>query len=184
VTVEGPASKEWVAYLIIQAPRGAVLDLTSTNGPIGVSELSGSIEARNVNGPLTLTGVNGQVHAEVQNGPITVNGGGGDFKLSAQNGPLTVALSSGEWAGGQLEGHTQNGPLTLALADGFQSSVLVEASKHSPVSCFAGPCKEAMRTWDQPNVIRLGDSEPVVRLSTVNGPVTLTSPDAGRMKRR
>src|SRR5262249_12463154 len=159
VTVSGPSKGDWLAYLVVQAPRGAALELSSTNGPIGISDVSGNIEAKNINGPLTFTGVNGNVRGDVQNGPITVTGGGGDYKLEAQNGPLTVVLESGQWTGGQLEGRTQNGPLTLNIADGFQSSVLVEASKHSPVNCYAGPCSQANRTWDQPNIIRFGESD-------------------------
>ena len=180
VTVQGPASQDWVAYLIIQTPKGSSLDLSATNGPIGLNDVSGTIEAHNVNGPLTLHSVTGKVKAEVQNGPITVAGGGGDYRLSVQNGPLTVVLADGEWTGGELEGRTQNGPLTLDLAEGFRSSIIVDASKHSPVTCVAGPCRQAVRTWDQPNVIRFGEQTPVVRLSTVNGPVTLTSGEGKR----
>jgi hypothetical protein len=179
VSVQGPSTRDWVAFLLIQTPRGGALQLNSYNGPIGLNEVSGSIEAHNVNGPLTLRGVSGQVRADVQNGPITVAGGGGDFRLKAQNGPLTVALDGYQWDG-ELEGRTQNGPLTLKLAEGFRSSVLVETSKHSPVTCVAGPCKGAARTWDRPNEIKFGESTPVVRLSTVNGPVTIVSAESDR----
>jgi hypothetical protein len=103
VTVIGPATNDWLAYLIVQAPKGAVLDLSSVNGPIGISDLSGTIDARNVNGPLTFSNVNGPVRGEVQNGPITVKGGGGDFSLKAQNGPLTVVLSEGASSRGGLK---------------------------------------------------------------------------------
>src|SRR6266446_4729104 len=65
VTVEGPSSQEWLAYLIIQAPNGAVLDLAGINGPVGVSDFTGNIQARNQNGPISFHGVSGQVRAEV-----------------------------------------------------------------------------------------------------------------------
>jgi hypothetical protein len=87
-----------------------------------------------------------------------------------------VVLKDGEWDG-QIEGRTQNGPLTLKINEGFRSSVLVEASKHSPVTCVAGACSKAARTWDRPNEIKFGDSDPIIRLSTVNGPVTIVSDD-------
>lgn len=180
VTVEGPSPQDWIAYLIIQAPNGATLDLEAHNGPIGVSGFSGNIQARNVNGPITFREVNGQVKADVQNGPITVSGSGGDFRLSAQNGPLTVELDGSQWSGGELEGSTQNGPLTLKVPDNYQSGVRVDASKHSPVECRAIQCKQAVRTWDRPSVIEFGGSTPVIRLSTVNGPVTIVSPSGKR----
>ena len=176
VTVEGPNPQEWLAYLIIQAPNGVALDLESGNGPIGVVDFSGNIQARNVNGPLTFHDVNGQVRAEVQNGPITVSGSGGDFRLSVQNGPLTIELDGIQWSGGELEGRTQNGPLTLKLPENYLSSVRVDASKHSPIECRAVQCKQAVRTWDRPSVIEFGGSNPLIRLSTVNGPVTIVSP--------
>lgn len=180
ITVEGPSSQDWVAYLVIQAPNGASLDLSSLNGAIGVNDFSGTIEARSTNGPITFREVTGQVRADVQNGPIGVSGSSGDFRLSAQNGPLTVELNGSQWSGGEIEGRTQNGPLTLKLPDSYLSSVRVDASKHSPVQCRAVQCQTAARTWDRPSVIQFGDSEPVIRLSTVNGPVTITSPGGKR----
>jgi DUF4097 and DUF4098 domain-containing protein YvlB len=145
-----------------------------------VSDFTGNIQARNQNGPISFHGVSGQVRAEVQNGPITVSGSGGDFHLSAQNGPLTVELDGNQWSGGELEGSTQNGPLTLKLPDSYLSSVRVDASKHSPVECRAIQCQQAVRTWDRPSVIQFGDSTPVIRLSTINGPVTIVSPGGKR----
>ena len=175
VTVEGPNPQDWLAYLIIQAPNGSTLDLESGNGPIGVTNFSGNIQAKNVNGPITFHDVNGQVKADVQNGPITVTGSGGDFRLTAQNGPLTIALDGVQWQGGELEGRTQNGPLTLKLPESYMSPVRVDASKHSPIQCKAVQCKQAVRTWDRPSVIEFGGPTPVIRLSTVNGPVTIVT---------
>ena len=174
VTVEGPSPQDWLAYLIVQAPNGATLNLESGNGPIGVTDFSGIIHARNQNGPVTFHDVSGQVQADVQNGPITVSGSGGHFRLNAQNGPLTVELDGSQWSG-ELEGSTQNGPLTLKLPDGYLSSVRVDASKHSPVECRAIQCQQAVRTWDRPNIIQFGESTPIIRLSTINGPVTIVS---------
>lgn len=180
VTVEGPGPEDWVAFLIIQAPNGVSLDLGTTNGAIGVSDFSGNIQARSTNGPITFREVTGNVRADVQNGPIGVSGSSGDFHLTAQNGPLTVELNGSVWSGGELEGRTQNGPLTLIVPESYQSSVRVDASKHSPVECRAIQCQKAARTWDRPTVIQFGDSEPVIRLSTVNGPVTVSSPGGKR----
>lgn len=180
VSVEGGGQRGWVAYFIIHAPNGAALDLSSTNGPIGVDDFSGSIQASSKNGPITFREVAGRVRADVQNGPIGVSGSSGDFQLSAQNGPLTVELNGSQWSGGEIEGRTQNGPLTLKLPDTYLSSIRVDASKHSPVQCRAVQCQTAARTWDRPSVIQFGDSEPVIRLSTVNGPVTITSPGGKR----
>lgn len=180
VTVEGPDPKDWIAYLIIRAPNGVTLDLSTTNGPVSVSDFSGAIQAHSLNGPITFKTVTGQVHADAQNGPIGVSGSSGDFRLSTQNGPLTVELDGASWSGGELEGRTQNGPLTLRVPDGYQSSIRVDASKHSPVECRAVQCQQAARTWDQPNLIQFGGGAPVIRLSTINGPVTISSREGKR----
>ena len=177
VTVDGPSSQDWFAFLIIQAPNGSSLDLESGNGPVAVADFSGTIQAKNVNGPITFRDVTGQVKADVQNGPITVVGSGGDFRLTAQNGPLTVSLDGLQWQGGELEGRTQNGPLTLKVPESYMSPVRIDASKHSPIQCKAVQCKEAVRTWDRPSVIEFGGTSPVIRLSTINGPVTVVTRD-------
>ncbi|HEX5736436.1 MAG TPA: hypothetical protein VF131_26635 [Blastocatellia bacterium] len=175
VTVNGPTGATWVAYLIIQAPDGSALELESTNGPVGVSDFSGTVQARTQNGPITLHDVNGQVRADAQNGPINVTGNGGDFRLNAQNGPIGVYLTGNRWESGELEAHTQNGPLSLSVPPDYQSAVRVEASRHSPIECRAVQCKQAVRTWDRPSVIEFGGSSPVIRMSTVNGPVSVNS---------
>lgn len=180
VTVEGPDPQDWIAYLIVRAPNGVALDLNSKNGPISVSDFSGSIQAHSLNGPTTFRRVTGQVQSDAQNGPIDVTGSSGDFRLSAQNGPLTIELDGSSWSGGEIEGHTQNGPLTLRLPEGYQSSIRVDASKNSPVECRAVQCQQAARTWDRPNVIQFGSAAPVIRLSTINGPVTISSRDSKR----
>jgi len=182
VTVEGPGGEPWIGYLLVQAPNGATLDLESTNGPIGLNAISASVQARTTNGPISFSSVAGQVNAHAQNGPINVSGNRGDFHLEAQNGPIGVELEGSRWESGELEASTQNGPLTLTLPESYQSSVRVEASRHSPVECQAIQCKQSARTWDKPNVIEFGGDSPVIRMSTVNGPVTINS--EGHHRRR
>jgi hypothetical protein len=175
VSVEGPGGEPWMGYLIILAPSGAVMDLESRNSPIGLHKVTGVIDVRNVNGPVSLKDVGGQVRADVQNGPIDVSGSGGDLRLNVRNGPIDVKLKGTHWENGTLEGHTQNGPLSLKLPADYRSTVRVDASKHSPVECYAVQCKGAARTWDNPNRIEFGGGPAAVQLSTVNGPVTIRS---------
>src|SRR5262249_2251832 len=61
VTVLGPSGELWMGYLIIQAPKGAVMDLEAQNAPIGLRDISGTFEARNHNGPVSLHDVGGKV---------------------------------------------------------------------------------------------------------------------------
>jgi DUF4097 and DUF4098 domain-containing protein YvlB len=174
-TVEGPADGNWIGFLLVESPSGAVLDLGTTNGPISLNAITASVQAHSTNGPISLFDVSGQVRARAQNGPISLSGSKGEFHLEAQNGPIWIELLGSRWESGELEASTQNGPLTLTLPESYQSSVRVEASRHSPFECRAIQCKQAVRTVDRPNLVEFGDSSAVVRMSTVNGPVTIRS---------
>ena len=78
-----------------------------------------------------------------------------------------------------IEAHTQNGPASLRIPSNFRSGVVVESDGHGPVSCRAAACKEARRTWDDEDnrKIELGSGPTVVRMSTVNGPVSVREID-------
>jgi hypothetical protein len=173
VTVTGPNGEPWMGYLIIKAPNGAALELEAKNAPIGVNSFTGAIDARNQNGPVSLHEVDGKARVEVINGPIDFHGSRGEHRLNVRNGPLSVTLLGGRWEGGALEGRAENGPLDLSLPPDYQSAVQVNASEHSPVACRAAQCKESVRTWDKPHLIAFGGQNPVIKLSTENGPTTV-----------
>ena len=171
--VSGPSGGSWVAHVIIEAPANAVLDLSTTNGGISLNEVDGRIKADATNGPISVRSVSGRIDASTENGPISLSGGAGEMVLNAQNGPITVNLQGTEWTGGSLEAHTKNGPLTLRLPDGFRSGVVVDASQHSPVTC---DCPDARTTLEgRQKRFEFGSSTPLVRMSTVNGPVSITA---------
>lgn len=170
--VHTPESENWGMYLIVEAPAGVSFDLSSVNGPLDLRELVGSVAAHTENGPLSLDRCSGEVNASTENGPLSVAGDSGRLHVRTQNGPLSVALSGSRWAGGQLEGSTENGPLSLSVAPGYSSGVRVESRGYSPVSCRE--CSGVQRTWDDNGrMIQIGGDPVVVRLSTVNGPVSV-----------
>ncbi|MGH9744623.1 MAG: hypothetical protein ACRD59_00760 [Candidatus Acidiferrales bacterium] len=196
LVVKGPSPQEdsWIVYLIIQAPRNAAFELESENGEISARDLSGSIRARNdngpisfrkcsgtldaetTNGPIDLRESGGSIRAESDNGPVSYSGNSGSLKLRSENGPMSVRLTGTAWQGAGLEGRTENGPLTLDVPKGFASGVLVEARGDSPFNCEAAACDQALGKWhEQDRSITMGKGEPLVRLSTVNGPVTIGS---------
>ncbi len=170
--VSGPDEGRWAAHLIIRAPANAVMDLATTNGPISFYEVSGRINARATNGPISLTRSSGNIDASTKNGPISLDGGSGEMALNAQNGPIVVKLDDREWRGGNLEAHTKNGPLSLRLPDGFRSGVVVDASKHSPVTCDCDGARTTT-TGGKEQRFEFGSTAPVIRMSTVNGPVSI-----------
>jgi hypothetical protein len=175
----GPDDRRWLVLYHIKAPNGGDLDVSATNGPLSIRDFDGTLLARTSNGPLSLNNVSGNVDATTTNGPISVQGGSGEMKVRASNGPLSIDLEGNSWTGGTLDASTKNGPLSLTLPRGYNSGVVVETNGRGPVACRAEGCerfraeRDAHDWNEQPRRIELGHGPESVRLSTVNGPVTI-----------
>jgi len=174
----GPSHRRWQVLYHIHAPKGADLDVEAENGPLAIRDIDGKLNVRTSNGPLSLDNVSGDVDAATTNGPISVSGGSGSVKVRASNGPLSVHLEGGAWTGGVLDASTKNGPLSLRIPRGYGSGVRVESHGRGPVSCRAEGCERKTRSWsddeeDEPRIIQLGRGAEAIRLSTVNGPITI-----------
>jgi hypothetical protein len=173
LSVSGPKGREWMANLIIMVPRLSMLDLQTSNGPLQLRDLAGNIHLNASNGPISLENVGGIVQAITTNGPISIKGASGDQRLTATNGPVHVGLSGSRWDGPGLEASTTNGPLSVSIPDSYNSGIAIQTSDHSPVRCSAPACATATRSLGSPGTIRLGSGEANVRLSTVNGPLSI-----------
>ncbi|HUP60582.1 MAG TPA: DUF4097 family beta strand repeat-containing protein [Thermoanaerobaculia bacterium] len=171
----GPDDGEWAVSYHVQAPNGADLRIDASNGPVSIRDIDATIVARLRNGPLSLHDASGNIDVVTANGPISIDGGSGTMKVQATNGPLSVKLEN-TW-NGTLDASTKNGPLNVKVARDFSSGVVVESRGRGPISCRAAGCERANRYWDddedEPRVIELGRGPANVRLSTVNGPVTI-----------
>ena len=175
VTVTNAESvRNWSVQLIIEAPAGAQIEAETRNGPIGIDGVEGRISARATNGPIGIRDVTGQVYARAQNGPISVTGSRGDFDVETQNGPISVDLQGTAWDG-KLEARAKNGPLSVRVPEGFTSGVEITSSGRSPWNCNGVDCGGRMQDYDRdtPRTIKLGNDPVVVRISTVNGPVSI-----------
>lgn len=180
LTVAGPrvrasapdTARRWNVQLIIQAPRGAQIDVETHNGPIGISGVEGSITARASNGPIGLTDVAASVRAVAQNGPITIRGGRGNLDVETQNGPISVEFQGSRWEG-EINGRAKNGPLSIRMPDGFDAALEVTSSRRSPWNCRVAACTEVSSGDDGVRMLKVGSGTPTVRLSTQNGPVSV-----------
>ena len=170
LAVNGPSDRDWTANLIVMAPRLTKLDLETRNGPLELRDLAGVIHVVATNGPVGLNNVGGSVDATTTNGPIHLKGASGDQRLTAANGPIHVELSGSRWDGPGLEVSTKNGPLSLSVPDGYSSGISVQTSGRSPVRCKAALCSGLTNFA---GVVRLGNGDPVVKLSTGNGPLSI-----------
>jgi DUF4097 and DUF4098 domain-containing protein YvlB len=165
--------RSWSVQLIVAAPDGAAIDAETTNGPIGVNGVTGTMTLRASNGPISLRDVSGEVRARASNGPISVDGSRGQFDVETANGPIDVRLDGRRWEG-RLDARAANGPLTVSVPADYQSGVEISSSYQSPWSCRVAACRSGSRDWDERSrSLRIGSDPIVVRLSTVNGPVTV-----------
>jgi DUF4097 and DUF4098 domain-containing protein YvlB len=175
VSTKGPRDRdEWTVYLLVRVPKGANVEMETTNGPLSLYDVNGKVTARATNGPISLKNFSGDADVQAVNGPISVEGSSGNVRVRTQNGPISVALEGKTWTAGTLSADAQNGPMTLHVPRDFESSFVVEAKNHSPMSCRASLCGSARKTWDEDNRrIEYGTGPAVIRLSTVNGPVSV-----------
>jgi hypothetical protein len=179
-TTNSPAvrndNSDWQVYFIVHAPSDARVNLETNNGPIEIASISGGIRAKTTNGPLALTDCSGAIDARTTNGPVSFSGAGGDVQLNTTNGPMSLRLANDVWSGPRLEAHTTNGPLSVAVPDTFQTAMRVETDGHSPIRCGISACAHALTdTSSGMKTLQLNGGSDTVRVSTVNGPVSVGS---------
>jgi DUF4097 and DUF4098 domain-containing protein YvlB len=173
ISVNGPSERTWVANLIIMVPRLSTMQLQTTNGPLQLRDLAGNIQLRASNGPISLDNVGGVVETTTTNGPISLKNATGDHRLTATNGPIHIGLSGNSWDGPGLEASTQNGPMSVSIPDSYGSAVRIQSSGRAPISCKARACQSAAVSPSSPTTFAIGSGVPLVRLSTVNGPLSI-----------
>jgi DUF4097 and DUF4098 domain-containing protein YvlB len=170
---------EWIVHYIVLAPAGGAVSLEATNGPLAVRGFSGTAQMVSRNGPISINHTVGQITARANNGPVTVSASGGDITARTDNGPITVSLADRQWQGEKLDASTQNGPLSIDVPRDYESGVEVRMGRHAPFRCASSACQDgARRTWDDGGrKVVMGSDTPIVRVSTVNGPVTIGERD-------
>jgi hypothetical protein len=98
-------SQHWSVMFIVYVPRRTDLTIATDNGPLMVSDVTGTMDLSTENGPLALEGVAGNVRAH------------------ADNGPLTVRLSGTRWDGTGLDAETVNGPAHLRIPENYNAKI-------------------------------------------------------------
>lgn len=154
VRASGPENDDWVVYFIVETPRNATLDVSSTR------------------------------HAHRAGEEWSALGEGlqwDDHRVDGQRSDLDRRRQrQREARDGDLAASTQNGPVSLKLPRGYRSGVVVESLGHGPASCRAERCTETRGREDDDDRLRrieLGSGPAAVHLSTVNGPVSVKDLD-------
>lgn len=155
IYADGPESGHRHGYAVgykIFVPRRMDLRLTTRNGPLGVS------------------GVTGRMDLNVTNGPLALNGLGGDVHARATNGPLAVFLSGSRWNGEGLDAATANGPLTLSIPEGYHAT-LTTGTVNGPMMINIPVTVQGR--FPRQFTTELGGGGAPVRVVTTNGPVVV-----------
>lgn len=156
IRADGPDERHrswWAVSYRISVPRHIDLTVQTTNGPVSVTGVAGTMDLRAVNGPLTLERVGGDVH------------------VRAENGPLSVTLDGTRWAGTGLDAETRNGPVDLLIPKVYAA--------HLETGTRNGPMEIGFPVTVEGNVdlrhlsLDIGGGGPPVRVITTNGPVSV-----------
>lgn len=96
------------AAAVVTVPAGATLILLSSNGPVTLSGLTGTILAHTSNAPISVTGRTTALRAQTSNGTITVRDGAGLITLETSNAVVEVAADATV-----LDATTSNGKVSF-----------------------------------------------------------------------
>lgn len=154
---ENPASVEYT----LTVPRGAQIDeISLINGDLDITGVAGPVKASSINGQVTAAGLSGPVNLSVINGRLEATldrlNESGSVNLQSVNGPLVVTLPSD--ASARVRASTVHG----GIRNDFNLPVRVGE--------YVGRDLEG----------RIGQGSADVRLSNVNGSVTIRRAEDGR----
>lgn len=131
----------------------------------------------NVNGAVEIRGATSEVHAGTVNGDVIVDNSTGQLKLGTVNGSLRAALSNSQ-KGAELD--CVNGKIELTLPSDANAHVTASTVHGSISSDFQLPVQRS-RWMGSSNVdARLGDGLVAVKLSTVNGSISVNHAADGK----
>ena len=158
LSVEGPAmtgkrgAANWSVSFRVEAPAATPLELTATNGPVGVY------------------GMTGRMLLETTNGPLAIVGGGGDVAARTQNGPLAVELTGARWNGKGLDARAINGPVSISVPRSFDAD-LEYGTLNGPWSGPRPATAEGRRGGYAH--VRMGKGGAPISVTTQNGPFAI-----------
>jgi hypothetical protein len=153
----------------VTVPDNVSVQLHSVNGAVTVRDIGSHVLAETVNGSVTVRNVAGNISAETVNGSITAESRGGRINAETVNGSINASL--GAFGADGLEFSTVNGSVTLTLPDSMNAALNVSTVNGKITSDLPIMLRGEISRRKLRGVI--GDGGPEIRVSTVNGGVTL-----------
>lgn len=124
-TIQGGCASIWFARcsidITVSAPRSADLTLTSTNGAITISDLTGSATIETTNGRIDTRNLTGTLDLRTTNGAIRATGCDSDDVIArTTNGAVDLDFTQ---APGSVEAKSTNGSISVRVPDDVTYSV-------------------------------------------------------------
>ncbi|HEX5430890.1 MAG TPA: DUF4097 family beta strand repeat-containing protein [Bryobacteraceae bacterium] len=152
----------------IHVPRRAELEeVSSSNGPIRVDTIDGSVHLRTSNGPIHASGIGGNLDAATSNGPIHISDLTGRADVHTSNGPIDLTMNQPR----EVRAATSNGAISVHLPENSGYDVRARTSHGSITSDFDMSLRGRIARNNLDGTI--GSGGPLLDLSTSNGAIRL-----------
>lgn len=113
-------------------PNQADLDLTTQNGHVNITDVTGNIRVKSYNGKIITEKTSGDVQLETYNGYVSSMGISGKAQITAYNGNLKASYSGDESSICDLSMKTYNGSIEFISSPGF-SAMIDAATQHGSI---------------------------------------------------
>lgn len=161
-------SNEGCSFVIATPPVTAV-DLSTSNGAISLTGLSGTAELDTSNGSIKVSGFTGPIHASTSNGAVTIVGASGEVRSDSSNGRISVEFADGSTGPATLD--TSNGSIELVVGSGFTGSLSARTSNGSVT--IGAPGAKNVQVSKGHGAATFGEGAGVTTLTTSNGSITV-----------
>lgn len=155
----------------VTLPNQAGLELTTHNGTVSVTNITGQVDATTHNGSVTADSISGTMKLRTHNGQITCKEISGDMKLQTHNGSVEAACSKSASSVCDVSIVTHNGEINFIAPPNL--SAAVEVSTHNgsidsdlPITVIGEVSKRQLRGT-------VGGGQGKLRLETHNGSIKI-----------
>ncbi len=176
------------ASAVVTVPAGSVLVLKTSNGPVTVGGISGTVVADTSNAAITASGPMEAFRAKTSNGKVSVTGGQGLVSLETSNAGIDVQATDaivqaetsnggitfkGSLANGSSRLQTSNAAVSVTLPKDAALTLDAETSNAKISSDF--PISGATSTQDRVSGTIGGGSGATLVIDTSNGSISLVA---------
>jgi len=152
-------------------PNQADLDLTTHNGAVDITNITGNTKAITHNGAVTCQNTSGSSNLTTHNGKITCSEVAGDLQLKTHNGGIKAVYSAIATPPKSIDAVTHNGSILLQSPAGFTGRVDLSThngsiSSNLPITISGEMSKNSIKG-------NIGTGDGKLRLETHNGSIRI-----------